>query len=203
MAGAFLSLRRVLPNRYPLEQDVESYIAGEQRLGRMLDYAVIVPRLQRLYEWSAEDLGEPRLRELVRDGNPRSAAFTIAATSPGSAAARRSSSDFWETFSGARPWTSSSFGRERLTRPDEIHSWSVDRPLPRGYATECNASSRLELADLSLIHALSRLEVESMRRFQSPGREVQRSLGTPRNPSVYSKELYSVRPHVTPCQNTE
>jgi len=27
MAGAFLSLRRVLPNRYPLEQDVESYIA--------------------------------------------------------------------------------------------------------------------------------------------------------------------------------
>jgi hypothetical protein len=70
MAGAFLSLRRVLPNRYPLEQDVESYIASEQRLGRMLDYAVIVPRLQRLYEWSGEVLGEPRLRELVRDGNP-------------------------------------------------------------------------------------------------------------------------------------
>jgi hypothetical protein len=36
----------------------------------MLDYAVIVPRLQRLYEWSAEDLVEPRLLELVRDGNP-------------------------------------------------------------------------------------------------------------------------------------
>jgi hypothetical protein len=36
----------------------------------MLDYAVIVPRLQRLYEWSAEELGEPRLRELVREGNP-------------------------------------------------------------------------------------------------------------------------------------
>jgi hypothetical protein len=36
----------------------------------MLDYAVIVPRLQRLYEWSAEELGEPRLLELVRDGNP-------------------------------------------------------------------------------------------------------------------------------------
>jgi hypothetical protein len=31
---------------------------------------VIVPRLQRLYEWSAEELGEPRLLELVRDGNP-------------------------------------------------------------------------------------------------------------------------------------
>ncbi len=70
MAGAFLSLRRVLPDRYPLADDVERYIADEQRLGRMLDYAVIVPRLQRLYEWSAEELGEPRLLELVRDGNP-------------------------------------------------------------------------------------------------------------------------------------
>jgi hypothetical protein len=70
MAGVFLSLRRVLPNRYPLARDVESYIANEQRLGRMLDYAVIVPRLQRLYEWSAEELGEPRLLELVRDGSP-------------------------------------------------------------------------------------------------------------------------------------
>ena len=70
MAGVFLSLRRVLPDRYPLALDVERYIADEQRLGRMLDYAVIVPRLQRLYEWSAEELGEPRLLELVRDGNP-------------------------------------------------------------------------------------------------------------------------------------
>ena len=70
MAGVFLSLRRVLPNRYPLLLDVERYIADEQRLGRMLDYAVIVPRLQRLYEWSAEELGERRLLELVRDGNP-------------------------------------------------------------------------------------------------------------------------------------
>jgi hypothetical protein len=70
MAGAFLSLRRVVPKRYPLQLDVERYIAEEQRLGRMLDYAVIVPRLQHLYEWSAEDLDQPRLLELVRDGNP-------------------------------------------------------------------------------------------------------------------------------------
>jgi hypothetical protein len=70
MAGVFLSLRRVLPNRYPLALDVERYIADEQRLGRLLDYAVIVPRLQRLYEWSSTELGEPRLLELVRDGNP-------------------------------------------------------------------------------------------------------------------------------------
>ena len=70
MAGVFLSLRRVLPNRYPLALDVERYIADEQRLGRLLDYAVIVPRLQRIYEWSAVELGEPRLLELVRDGSP-------------------------------------------------------------------------------------------------------------------------------------
>ena len=35
MAGVFLSLRRVLPNRYPLALDVERYIADEQRLGRL------------------------------------------------------------------------------------------------------------------------------------------------------------------------
>ena len=70
MAGAFLSLRRVLPNRYPLARDVRTYIADEQRLGRMLDYAVIVPRLQHMYEWSAGQLGEPRLLGLVREGDP-------------------------------------------------------------------------------------------------------------------------------------
>jgi hypothetical protein len=43
MAGAFLSLRRVLPHRYALAEDVETYIADEQRLGRLLDYAVILP----------------------------------------------------------------------------------------------------------------------------------------------------------------
>jgi hypothetical protein len=70
MAGVFLSLRRVLPDRYPLALAVERYIADEQRLGRMLDYAVIVPRLQRMYEWSAAELGEPGLLEIVRDGSP-------------------------------------------------------------------------------------------------------------------------------------
>ena len=70
MAGAFLSLGRVLPDRYPLAENVDAYLADEHRLGRLLDYSVIVPRLQRVYEWSAAELGEPRLLELVRDGNP-------------------------------------------------------------------------------------------------------------------------------------
>jgi hypothetical protein len=70
MAGVFLSLRRVLPDQYPLDDEVDTYIADEQRLGRMLDYAVIVPRVQRLYEWSARELDEPQLLDLVSDGNP-------------------------------------------------------------------------------------------------------------------------------------
>jgi hypothetical protein len=70
MAGAFLSLGRVLPDRYPLSRDVETYRADLHRLGRMLDYAVIAPRMKRLYEWSAGELGERALLDLVRDGNP-------------------------------------------------------------------------------------------------------------------------------------
>jgi len=70
MAGAFLSLGRVLPTRYPLAQNVEGYIGNEHGLGRLLDYAVIGPRLQQLYEWSAEELDEPNLTELIRDGSP-------------------------------------------------------------------------------------------------------------------------------------
>jgi hypothetical protein len=70
MAGAFLSLGRVLPDRYPLGDEVERYLADEHRLGRLLDYAVILPRIQRVYEWSADELGEPHLLELVRDGSP-------------------------------------------------------------------------------------------------------------------------------------
>ena len=70
MAGAFLSLGRVLPDRYPLAREVDAYLADEHRLGRLLDYAVLLPRIQRVYEWSAEELREPRLLELVRNGNP-------------------------------------------------------------------------------------------------------------------------------------
>jgi hypothetical protein len=71
MAGAFLSLRPVLPDHYPLKGEVvEAYLVAENRLGRMIDYGVIAPRLQTLYEWSARELEVPELRELVRDGNP-------------------------------------------------------------------------------------------------------------------------------------
>jgi len=70
MAGAFLSLGRVLPNRYPLSTDLDRYLRDERGIGRMLDYAVIAPRLQELYDWSAGELGQPALRDLIQDGAP-------------------------------------------------------------------------------------------------------------------------------------
>jgi hypothetical protein len=70
MAGAFLSLRRVLPDRYPLARDVDAYLADENSLGRMLDYGVIAPRMRQLYDWSAQELRHPGLRQLFRDGCP-------------------------------------------------------------------------------------------------------------------------------------
>jgi hypothetical protein len=70
MAGVFLSLGRVLPDRYPLDLPAAAYIARERGLGRLLDYAVIAPRLQLLYRWSADVLGQPGLLELIEEGNP-------------------------------------------------------------------------------------------------------------------------------------
>ena len=70
MAGAFLSLGRVLPDRYPIDVPLEQLLPVEHGLGRMLDYAVIGPRLGELYEWSAQELGRPALRDLISDGAP-------------------------------------------------------------------------------------------------------------------------------------
>ena len=68
--GVFLSLSRIVPDRYPLQREVSEYVADENEFGRMLDYGMIQPRLQRLYEWSADELREPRILNLVRDGSP-------------------------------------------------------------------------------------------------------------------------------------
>lgn len=70
MAGAFLSLGRVLPAHYPVTTRLEELLSIEQGLGRMLDYAVIQPRLAQLYAWSAEELGQPGLRYLISYGVP-------------------------------------------------------------------------------------------------------------------------------------
>ncbi|MDT5242685.1 MAG: hypothetical protein QOD36_61, partial [Mycobacterium sp.] len=70
MTGIFLSLSRVLPDRYPLGHEVAAYVAAERKVGQMLDYGLIAPRLQQLYEWSAKELNEPALLGCIRDGNP-------------------------------------------------------------------------------------------------------------------------------------
>jgi hypothetical protein len=70
MAGIFLSLGRVLPQRYPLVADLDVYLRDERGFGRVLDYAVINPRLQQLYDWSAKELEHPGLSELIHDGSP-------------------------------------------------------------------------------------------------------------------------------------
>lgn len=70
MAGIFLSLGRVLPDRYPLDDDLEVYLRAEHTFGRTLDFAVIQPRLRRLYDWSARELELPQLSQLVIDDTP-------------------------------------------------------------------------------------------------------------------------------------
>jgi hypothetical protein len=46
MAGAFLSMSRILPERYPVIDDLRTYVEKENNLGRLLDYGVILPRLE-------------------------------------------------------------------------------------------------------------------------------------------------------------
>ena len=68
MTGIFLQLPRMLPDEYPFTREVSHYLSNELGFGRLLDYGVIVPRLQQLYEWSAHELGAPGLLDCTRDG---------------------------------------------------------------------------------------------------------------------------------------
>lgn len=68
MTAIFLSLARVLPQRYPLGEDVAPFVEAEHGIGHLLDIGVIQPRLPQLYAWSAEELGLPGLTALL-DGD--------------------------------------------------------------------------------------------------------------------------------------
>src|SRR5262245_55617979 len=68
--GIFVSLSRVMPDHYPLTQDLQWYLDAEQRLGRALDLGIIRPRFDLLYSWSAAELSIPDLATLVQDGVP-------------------------------------------------------------------------------------------------------------------------------------
>jgi hypothetical protein len=70
MTGMFLSVSRVLPHEYPLDDELDFYIADEHAFGRLLDLGVIAPRLTELYRWSAEELQIPDVTDLVCDATP-------------------------------------------------------------------------------------------------------------------------------------
>jgi hypothetical protein len=81
VTGIFLSLSRVLPDRYPLGEDLQSYINDERSVGRLLDLGMIRPRLGALYAWSAAELSIPGLNALVRNCVP-AYAWDVADTEP-------------------------------------------------------------------------------------------------------------------------
>ena len=70
-ANLFLSLQNVLPDVYPLARsDIETVLADENYLVRIMDYGIIAPRIPQLYRAAADDLGEPRIVELCTDEYP-------------------------------------------------------------------------------------------------------------------------------------
>lgn len=69
-ADLFLSLRKVLPQAYPLpDLSIDDVLKSENLAGRLIDYGVSLPRAQALYEFAAADLGEPALLAFVAEGN--------------------------------------------------------------------------------------------------------------------------------------
>jgi hypothetical protein len=70
MTGIFLSLSRVLPDRYPLGDNLAPYLRAEHGIAHLLDVGVIQPRLELLYDWSACDLAIPGLRQLLDGQTP-------------------------------------------------------------------------------------------------------------------------------------
>jgi len=70
ITGIFVSLSRVMPDRYPLTRDLQWYVDNEHGFGRVLDLGMIQPRLGVLYSWSAAELSTPGLAKLVQDGVP-------------------------------------------------------------------------------------------------------------------------------------
>ena len=59
MTGIFLSLSRILPDHYPLSDDLDTYVRAEHGFGHILDVGIITPRLPQLYQWSATGLPAP------------------------------------------------------------------------------------------------------------------------------------------------
>ena len=58
---ALLSMKDVLPDRYPIQTaGIPELIDGENRIGRLMDFGVISARVDGLYASSARELNEPQ-----------------------------------------------------------------------------------------------------------------------------------------------
>jgi hypothetical protein len=69
-ADVYLSLRNVLPDRYPLtDLTIGDVLASENFAGRLIDYGVMLPRVQAVYEFAARDLNELGLLDFISNGN--------------------------------------------------------------------------------------------------------------------------------------
>jgi hypothetical protein len=70
-ANLFLSLKDVLPDAYPLPKSgIETVLADENYLSRIMDYGIIAPRIPQLYRHAAEDLDEPDVAGLCNGEFP-------------------------------------------------------------------------------------------------------------------------------------
>jgi hypothetical protein len=52
------------------EPTVAEVLDSENFVGRLIDYGVVLPRIEQLYEAAATDLGHDHLRDFVSDGCP-------------------------------------------------------------------------------------------------------------------------------------
>ena len=70
-ADLFLSLRNVLPDRYPLtELTVDQLLTTGNYISRIIDYGLILPTTTDLYAHAAAVLDEPRVLDLARENVP-------------------------------------------------------------------------------------------------------------------------------------
>ena len=107
--GRFLAVSRVLPDRYPLEGELDDYVAAEHLVGRLLDLGVITPRLDRALRLGGRRAAGPGAR---RPGQRQHADLRVGPRGPGPLVARTVAS---RAGGAARRTGTAPAGRERVT----------------------------------------------------------------------------------------
>ena len=71
VVDGYLAVRDVLPDYYPLTgRQLDEVLRAENFIGRLIDYGILLTRVQDLYSFAAEDLDEPSLLDFIEHGNP-------------------------------------------------------------------------------------------------------------------------------------